>query len=47
MTFLNPFLLFGLATAAIPVILHLLNLRKLRTIDFSTRTFLKEIQQSR
>ncbi len=47
MTFLNPFLLFGLAAAAIPVILHLLNLRKLRTIDFSTLAFLKELQQSR
>jgi hypothetical protein len=47
MTFLNPLLLFGLAAAAIPVILHLLNLRKLRTIDFSTLTFLKELQQSR
>jgi hypothetical protein len=47
MTFLNPALLFGLAAAAIPVILHLLNLRKLRTIDFSTLTFLKELQQSK
>ncbi len=47
MTFLNPLLLFGLAAAAIPVILHLLNLRKLRTIDFSTLKFLKELQQSR
>src|SRR3990172_2154635 len=47
MTFLNPALLFGLAAAAIPVILHLLNLRKLRTVDFSTLTFLKELQQSR
>jgi hypothetical protein len=47
MTFLNPFLLFGLAAAAIPVILHLLNLRKLKTIDFSTLTFLRELQQSR
>lgn len=47
MTFLNPLLLFGLAAAAIPVILHLLNLRKLRTVDFSTLAFLKELQQSR
>jgi len=47
MTFLNPLLLFGLAAAAIPVILHLLNLRKLRTVDFSTLTFLKELQQSK
>jgi len=47
MTFLNPLLLFGLAAAAIPVILHLLNLRKLRTVDFSTLAFLKELQQSK
>jgi len=47
MTFLNPLVLFGLAAAAIPVILHLLNLRKLRVIEFSTLTFLKELQQSK
>src|SRR5258708_9095468 len=47
MTFLNPLLLFGLAAVAIPVILHLLNLRKLRTIEFSTLTFLKELQQTK
>ncbi len=47
MTFLNPFVLFGLAAAAIPIILHLLNIRKLRTIEFSTLTFLKELQKSK
>lgn len=47
MTFLNPLVLVGLAAAAIPVLLHLLNLRKLRTIEFSTLTFLKELQQTR
>ncbi len=47
MVFLNPLVLFGLAAAAIPLILHLLNLRKLRTIEFSTLTFLKELQQTR
>ncbi|MBI4548372.1 MAG: BatA domain-containing protein [Ignavibacteriae bacterium] len=47
MTFLNPLVLFGLIAAAIPVILHLLNLRKLRTIEFSTLTFLKELQQTK
>jgi len=40
-------MLFGLAGAAIPVILHLLNLRKLRTIEFSTLTFLKELQTTK
>lgn len=47
MTFLNPFVLFGLAAAAIPVILHLLNLRKLRTIEFSSLRFLKELQKTK
>jgi hypothetical protein len=47
MTFLNPFVLFGLVAASIPLLLHLLNLRKLQTIDFSSLTFLKELQQTK
>lgn len=47
MTFLNPFVLFGLVASAIPLILHLLNLRKLRTIEFSTLQFLKELQKTK
>ncbi|TAK57670.1 MAG: hypothetical protein EPO24_09615, partial [Bacteroidetes bacterium] len=47
MTFLNPLVLFGMIAAAIPVILHLLNLRKLRTIEFSSLRFLKELQQTK
>lgn len=47
MTFLNPFLLLGLVAAAIPILLHLLNLRKLRTIEFSTLHFLKELQKTK
>jgi len=47
MTFLNPLVLFGMVAAAIPVILHLLNLRKLQKIDFSTLAFLKELQQTK
>jgi predicted DNA-binding protein YlxM (UPF0122 family) len=47
MQFLNPLILIGLAGAAIPVILHLLNLRKLRTVEFSTLTFLKELQTTK
>lgn len=46
MTFLNPLVLLGLAAAAIPLILHLLNRRKLRTVEFSTLRFLKELQHS-
>lgn len=47
MTFLNPAILFGLATASIPVIIHLLNLRKLKVIEFSTLDFLKELQKNK
>lgn len=47
MTFLNPLYLIALAAAAIPIILHLLNLRKTRVIDFSTLSFLKELQRSK
>jgi hypothetical protein len=47
LTFLNPLILFGLAAAAIPVLLHLFNLRKLQRIEFSTLAFLKELQKTR
>jgi hypothetical protein len=47
MTFLNPFVLFGLAAAAIPILIHLFNIRKLRTIEFSTLTFLKELNKNK
>lgn len=47
MTFLNPFVLFGLAAAAIPILIHLFNVRKLKTIEFSTLTFLKELQKNK
>jgi len=47
LTFLNPFLLFGLAAAAIPIVLHIFNLRKLQKIEFSTLSFLKELQKTK
>lgn len=47
MTFLNPLVLLGLAAASIPLLLHLLNLRKLRTVEFSTLQFLKELQKTK
>ena len=47
MTFLNPFVLIGLAAAAIPILLHLFNLRRLEKIEFSTLTFLKELQKTK
>ncbi|MBQ6268989.1 MAG: BatA domain-containing protein [Bacteroidetes bacterium] len=47
MNFLNPAILFGLIAAAIPLLLHLFNLRKLKNINFSTLHFLKEMQKSK
>ena len=47
MIFLNPAVLFGLLAASIPVIIHLFNLRKLKKIEFSTLTFLKELQKNK
>lgn len=47
MNFLNPFALLGLAAASIPLLLHLLNLRRMRTVEFSTVRFLQELQQTR
>ena len=47
MTFLNPAILFGLIAASIPIVLHFLNLRKLKRVEFSTLTFLKELQKTK
>jgi len=47
MIFLNPTILFGLLAASIPVILHFLNLRKIKKVEFSTLTFLKELQKTK
>jgi len=47
MLFLNPAVLLGLFAASIPVLIHMLNLRKLKRIDFSTLAFLKELQKNK
>ena len=47
MAFLNPAVLIALAAASIPLLLHLLNLRKLRKVEFSSLRFLKELQKTR
>ncbi|HTP12691.1 MAG TPA: BatA domain-containing protein [Bacteroidota bacterium] len=47
MTFLNPLILFGLAAAGIPILLHLFNLRKLEKVEFSTLRFLRELQKTK
>lgn len=47
MTFLNPAILWGLAAVSIPILIHILNLRRTKKIEFSTLMFLKEIEQSK
>ncbi len=46
MNFLNPTALVALLAATIPLILHLLNLRKLRILPFSSTRLLQELQKS-
>ena len=46
MSFLNPFFLIGLAALAIPLIIHLINLRKPERLPFSTLAFFEELQKS-
>src|ERR1051325_9613754 len=41
MTFLAPWLLGGLALAAVPVIIHLLNRRRFRLVDWGPMHYLK------
>ena len=45
MKFLYPQFLFALATLAIPIIIHLFNFRKFKTVYFSNVRFLKEVKQ--
>ncbi len=47
MNYQNPQLLYALSAIAIPIILHLFNLRKYKTIRFSSIRFLKEIKQAK
>jgi Aerotolerance regulator N-terminal len=47
MIFLNPTILLGLLAASIPIVLHFLNLRKIKKVEFSTLSFLKELQKSK
>ncbi len=46
MSFLNPLVLIALATVAIPLLLHLFNLRRPQRVDFSSLSFVKELQKS-
>ena len=47
MRYQNPQLLLALFAIAIPIIIHLLNLRKYKTVRFSSIRFLKEIKQAK
>jgi hypothetical protein len=44
LTFLNPFFLIGLLGTGIPLVIHLLNLRTARRVDFSTLEFLRRVE---
>ncbi len=44
MTFLSPSILWGLAAAAIPLIIHLISMRQTKEIEFSSIRFLKEMK---
>jgi len=44
--FLNPLFLFGLAAAAIPIIIHLFTRRRPREVPFPSLEFLSEVNQS-
>jgi hypothetical protein len=46
MSFLNPFLLISLLAVLIPVIIHLINLRKPQKLAYSTVLFFRELQKS-
>jgi hypothetical protein len=45
-SFLNPFFLFGLLAAAIPILIHLLTRRKPREVMFPSLEFLTEVNQN-
>ncbi len=46
MSFLSPFFLFALIAVGLPLVIHLLNLRKPQRIQFSNLSFFKELQRT-
>ncbi|MFA5668195.1 MAG: BatA domain-containing protein [Balneolaceae bacterium] len=46
MSFLNPLFLMALFAVLLPLVIHLLNLKKPKRIQFSTLAFFKELQKS-
>ena len=47
MGFLNSAFLFALAAVSIPLIIHFLSKRRIKTIEFSSLKFLEQMQRSR
>jgi len=47
MTFFYPAILLGMLAAFVPILIHLLNLRKTEKIDFSSLLFLKKLEKSK
>lgn len=47
MNFLNSAFLAGLAAALVPLLIHLLNRRKVKTVEFSSVVFLRDLRKSR
>ncbi|HXH20343.1 MAG TPA: BatA domain-containing protein, partial [Chitinophagales bacterium] len=45
MTFVNPLVLWALSLTAIPIIIHLFNFRRYKTVYFTNVKFLKEVTE--
>ncbi|PSQ83933.1 MAG: hypothetical protein BRD44_02730 [Bacteroidetes bacterium QS_7_67_15] len=45
MSFLNPWMLMGLAAAAVPIAVHFFNLRRPRRVDFSSLAFVRQVEE--
>src|SRR6187401_145767 len=45
MTFAHPWLLWGLTLTAIPILIHLFNFRRYKTVYFTNVRFLKEVTE--
>ena len=46
MSFLSPLFLFAVAAVGLPLIIHLLNLKRPQKVAFSTLAFFKELQKT-
>jgi hypothetical protein len=44
-SFLNPWMLMGLAAAAVPIAVHFFNLRRPRRVDFSSLAFVRQVEE--